>query len=155
MALQVISRQKPLPKNRAAPEVEGAVVEIAISHPAYGQQRAANELCKRGIFISPGGVRCVWQRHNLETFSKRLKALEAKVAQEGMILSEAQLAALERNKEKNEAGGETETLHSTFLTYPATLINFSKLFISDYLSFLAVSLNCCGGRNCCGLSLAV
>jgi hypothetical protein len=55
MALQEISRQKPIPKNRVAPEVEAAVVEIAISHPAYGQQRAANELRKRGILSRPVG----------------------------------------------------------------------------------------------------
>ena len=34
------------------------------------------ELRKIGIFVSGGGVRSIWQRNNLETFKKRLKALE-------------------------------------------------------------------------------
>jgi hypothetical protein len=45
----------------------------------------ANELKRRGVFISPGGVRRVWKRHELETFHKRLKALEAKSAWENFI----------------------------------------------------------------------
>lgn len=43
---------------------------------------------KRGISVSPSTVRSVWLRHDLETFQKRLKALEAKVAQDGFILSD-------------------------------------------------------------------
>ena len=55
---------------------------------------------KRGIFISPSGVRCVLLRHNLETFKKRLLGLETKVKEEGIILTESQVAALERKKEE-------------------------------------------------------
>ncbi|MBK9271487.1 MAG: IS481 family transposase [Saprospiraceae bacterium] len=115
MALIEVSRSKPLVKNRVAPEVEKAVVDMAIENPAFGQVRVANELVKRGIFVSPCGVRCVWLRHDLETFQKRLKALEAKVAQDGIILTEAQVVALERKKEKLESQGEIETYHPGYL----------------------------------------
>jgi hypothetical protein len=75
LALQEISRRKPCLKNRIEEHIERAVVEMAVEKPALGQVR----------------------------FQRRLKALEAKSAQENLILTEEQLRALERAKEEKTA----------------------------------------------------
>lgn len=114
-ALQEISRKKPNEKNRVPVYIEEAVVAIAIENPALGQARASSELQKRGILVSPAGIRSIWLRHDLATFKQRLKALEAKSAQDGILLTEEQLQALEKAKSQKEAHGEIETQHPGYL----------------------------------------
>lgn len=65
--------------------------------------------------VSPSGVRSIWLRNDLESLKKRLKALEAKVAQDGILLTEEQLQILERAKTEKEAHGEIETEHPGYL----------------------------------------
>ena len=110
------TRRKPCLKNRVAPEVEEAVLKMAVEYPAYGQARASNELRRSGILVSGGGVRSIWQRHGLETMKKRLKALEEKAAKEGIVYTEAQLTALETAKKQRESDpDEIETAHPGYL----------------------------------------
>lgn len=97
------SRRVPNLKNRVDDHIEQAVLDFAIQYPAYCQHRTSNELCKLGIFVSGSGVRSIWLLHNLENFKKRLKAFEAKVAQDSIQLNNHQIAALERKHEDDVA----------------------------------------------------
>lgn len=114
-ALQEISRKKPNIRNRVPDYIEEAVTNLAIENPALGQVRASHELSQRGIMISASGVRSIWLRNDLETLKKRLKALETKVAQDGILLTEDQLKMLEKAKLEKEAHGEIETEHPGYL----------------------------------------
>jgi hypothetical protein len=56
-----------------------------------GISRKKTLLKEQGNLVSPGGVRSVWLRNDLETFKKRLVALERQSTERGLILTEAQL----------------------------------------------------------------
>lgn len=141
LALQEVSRRKPILQNRVDPSIEEQVKQFAFDYPAYGQFRASNELKKKGVFISAGGVRCVWVRNGMETFQKRLKLLEKRAAEEGLILTEAQVVALEKSKDEKVAYGEIETHHPGYLgaqdTYYVGMIKgvgriYQQTFIDTY-----------------------
>ena len=102
-------------KNRMDEATEQAILAFAVENPAAGQVRVSNELRKRNVLVSPTGVRSVWLRTGLQTFRLRLTALEKKVAEEGIVLTEAQVAALERKREEQMECGEIDTAHPGYL----------------------------------------
>ena len=114
-ALINASRKKTNLRNRVEEATEAAVTVFALKQPAFGQVRVSNERQKRGIFISPSAVRSVWMRRDLESFKKRLAALERHVAQRGEVLVEPQVAAFEKKQEDDVAHGEIETAHPGYL----------------------------------------
>lgn len=137
-ALMDSNRRKPNRKNRVEKFIEDAVVDFATDQPAYGQTRVSNELRKKGIVISPGGIRCIWLRYGLEVFSKRLKALEVKAAKESLIFTEPQLQALEKKKLEKEAHGEIETEHPGYLGsqdtfYVGTLKGVGRIYQQTFV----------------------
>jgi transposase InsO family protein len=141
-ALREVTRRKPNLKNRVEPGIEVAVVAIAIESPAFGPTRAANELAKQGIKLSPSGIRGIWIRNDLESFSKRLKALEAKIAQEGLILTESQVQAMEKAKVEKEAHGEIETEHPGYLGsqdtyYVGTIKGVGRIYQQTFIDTYA------------------
>ena len=55
--------------------IEQAVIKSATDFPAYGQARASNELRKKGIFVSPSGVRSIWLRHDLGNLKQQTNGI--------------------------------------------------------------------------------
>jgi hypothetical protein len=109
LAPRKLTRRKPNPRNRVALEIEQAVLAMAIDQPIRGQARVSNELRKPGRSISPFGARGAWQRRDLGNMKKRLRALQARIAREGLILAETQVVALEKARADKEAHGEFES----------------------------------------------
>lgn len=114
-ALFDANRRKPNLKNRTDEATENSVIAYALEQPAHGQVRVSNELRQRGIFVSSSGVRSIWLRHDLASFKQRLAALEKQVAQEGITLTDTQVAALEKKQDDDVACGEIDTAHPGYL----------------------------------------
>ena len=148
-ALFEVSRKKPNLKNRVEEATEQAVIDFAIAFPAHGQVRASNELRKEGVFVSPSGVRSIWLRHDLASMKQRLRALEQKSAEESIVLTEAQVQALERKKHDDETCGEIETHHPGYLGsqdtfYVGTIKGIGRIyqqtFVNTYSKWAAAKL---------------
>ncbi|BBM04138.1 IS481 family transposase [Microbulbifer sp. GL-2] len=146
-ALLKKNRRAPNHKNRVDAVIEEAVLAYALQEPAHGQVRVSNELRKRGVFVSPSGVRSIWLWHDLANFNLRLKALEAKVAEEGLILTESQVQALERKRHDDEACGEIDTQHPGYLGsqdtfYVGTFKGVGRVYQQTYVDTYAKVAHC-------------
>lgn len=116
------ARTAPRLGNRVSEVIEQAVLEYSLEFPTQGQVRVSNELmARKGLKVSPSGVRSVWIRHELKTKGQRLKRLEKWSAENQGILTESQVIALEEAKEEKQAHGEVETFHPGFLLGQDTL----------------------------------
>lgn len=140
------TRRKANLKNRADEATQQAVLAMAVEFPAFGQLRVSNELRKRGIFISAVGVRGIWLRENLETMQKRLKNLDEKYSA-GLVLTESQLAALERKKQDDEACGEIETHHPGYLGsqdtfYVGNLKGVGRIYQQTFVDTYSKTAHC-------------
>ena len=110
-----IGPRLPMSKNRADAVIKKAVVECGVGQSAYGQASASNARRKRDHFIYSRCVRCVWPRRDLETFGKRLRALSAKIAQDGSIHIEDHLCSLVRDPEELQARSEPGAVRPGYL----------------------------------------
>jgi transposase InsO family protein len=141
------SRRQPNLKNRVDDATEQAILDYVIECPAHGQVRVSNEMRKRGVFISASGVRSIWLRHHLASFKERLNALEKKSAEENFILTEAQVAALERKKDDDLACGEIETAHPGYLGsqdtfYVGTLKGVGRVYQQTFVDTYSKVAHC-------------
>jgi hypothetical protein len=84
LALQEISRRKPILKNSTAPEIGQAVVAMAIEQPAWRQVRISEALKRRGLSIAA-------PRSDLDEAAPQ--GARSEVAQEGILLTDAQIVA--------------------------------------------------------------
>ena len=143
------NRRQPNLKNRVDEATESRVLAYTLEQPAHGQVRTSNELRKSGVFISASGVRSIWLRHGLACFKQRLTALEKHIAATGMVLTEAQVMALEKKADDDVAHGEIETAHPGYLGsqdtfYVGTIKGVGRIyqqtFVDTYSKWAAAKL---------------
>lgn len=146
-ALLEKTRRKPNLENRVDEAIERRVVAYAIDFPTHGQLRTSNELRKEGVIVSASGVRSIWLRNNLANKKQRLILLEKKMADEGFILTEAQVAALEKKKDDDLACGEIETAHPGYLGsqdtfYVGTLKGVGRIYQQTFVDTYSKVASC-------------
>jgi AcrR family transcriptional regulator len=133
---------KPAKKQRHS--LSNAVLEFVQANPGAGQFTVSRELGKRGIKVSPSGVRSILKRNGLETGYKRLVAFKEGAL--GHELSEDQLATLKRKRKSNALrarASQSETLSE--IRRDELLQAAAKIFSKK--GFAAASL-----REICGMA---
>jgi hypothetical protein len=119
--------------NRVAAKIEAAILDHALAHPCHGPMRVAQELMLRGLRVSSGGVRRVWQRHSLLTKHDRLLRLEKATAGRQLTLSGEQITLLERfspqYRERHIEAPHTGALVAVDTFYVGVLKGVGKVYL--------------------------
>ncbi|WP_454289733.1 IS481 family transposase [Rhizobium arsenicireducens] len=121
--------------NRVPAEIEQAVLAHALDHPCHGALRVEQELRLKGLAVSSGGVRGVWQRHNLLTKHERLLRLERETAERSISLSDEQVKLLERFspefRERHIEAEHTGSLVAVDTFFVGTLKGIGKIYMQS------------------------
>ena len=121
--------------NRVPQEIEEAVLAHALDHPCHGALRVEQELRLKGLQVSSGGVRGVWQRHNLLTKHERLLRLEKATAERPFELTEEQTRLLERFspefRERHIEAPHTGSLVAVDTFFVGTLKGVGKVYMQS------------------------
>lgn len=91
--------QPPIPKsfpNETPPEVKEKVIGLSLKHPAWGPLHISDQLRLEGVSVSPGTVRNIWLKEDMETRYKRLLRLEEDSNGQDIELTEEQIKLLEK-----------------------------------------------------------
>ena len=89
----------PIPKsfpNETPPEIKERIMSLSIQHPAWGPMRIADNLRLEAIPVSPGTIRNIWIKEDIETKYKRLLRLEEESNGHDIDLTEEQIKFLEK-----------------------------------------------------------
>ena len=82
--------------NQLPKKTKARIIELSLEHPAFGQQRIADQMALEGLSFCATSVRTVWKKDDLETKYKRLLRLEEKAMAKGFKLTEKQIRLLEK-----------------------------------------------------------
>jgi transposase InsO family protein len=119
--------------NRVSAEIEQAILDHALVHPCHGSTRVEQELRLKGVQVSSGGVRGVWQRNGLLTKHERLLRLEKATAERKIELTEEQTRLLERFspefRERHIEAPHTGALLAVDTFFVGTLKGVGKLYL--------------------------
>jgi type II secretory pathway component PulC/transposase InsO family protein len=130
------------PSIKLSPESQERIAAAALEHPDLGVRRLASMLKGEGVDATEGRVRTVLKKQNLHTRKLRLKLLEERHLNQGLILSEKQNRALhefnpcllERQLESHQPG----LLPVQDIVELGNLENIGRTFLHA-----AIDLSCC------------
>ena len=126
----------PVPKsfpNETPSEIKEKIISLSLQHPAWGSMRIADNLRLEGICLSPGTVRNIWIKEEIETKYKRLLRLEEEKNGQDIDLTEEQIKFLEKAnpcfKERNVESLYPGYLLSQDTFYVGTIKGIGRIWL--------------------------